>query len=126
MSRPRGGKMDGKVTKGMGRREFVGAAAAALFAGVSITLVGCSEDEPTAPAKGDVAGTINGNHGHSVTITKVQIEAGAGVTLTLSGGGHPHNITLTAEQVALVKSGAGVHDGVTTSTNGHTHSVMFM
>lgn len=115
-------------SEGMGRREFIGAAAAALFAGAVITVTGCSEDEATGPAKdGSVSATIENNHGHSVTITKAQIDAGSGVTLTLSGGGHTHTVTLTAEQVALIKSGAGVHTGlVSSSTDGHAHNLMFM
>lgn len=120
--------MERSQNEGMGRREFIGAAAAALFAGVVITVTGCSEDDPAGPAAdGSVSGTIANNHGHSVTLTKAQIDAGAAVTLTFSGGGHTHTVSLTAEQVALVKSGAGVHTGLASSTtNDHSHGVMFM
>jgi hypothetical protein len=115
-------------SEGMGRREFIGAAASALFAGVVITVTGCSEDDPAGPAKdGSVSGTIANNHGHSVTITKAQIDAGGEVTLTFTGGAHSHTVTLAPAQVAMIKSGAGVHsDCVSTTTEGHSHNLMFM
>jgi hypothetical protein len=113
--------------QGMARRTFIGAAAAALFAGVSLTLFGCGEDDATGPGDGSVAGVIGENHGHSVSISKAQIDEGAGVTLDLTtGNGHTHQVILTTDQVALIKSGAGVHNAVTTTTNSHTHTVMFM
>jgi hypothetical protein len=119
--------MERSQTEGMGRREFIGAAAAALFAGVVITMTGCSEDDPAGPAgDGSVAGTIANNHGHSVRITKAEIEAGGAIKLTFTGGDHTHTVDLTAEDVAKIKSGAGVHDAVSSTTNGHSHGIMFM
>ena len=114
----------------MDRRAFLAAAgAAATWAGITVTLSSCSEngnpvgDGGDTPGDGDVAGSISGNHGHSVKITAAQLEAGGAVTLTLSGP-HTHQVSLTADQVGQIASGQTV---MATSTNddGHTHGVTF-
>ncbi len=109
------------------RREFVGAAATAFLTGLAITVVGCGEDEPTAPAggSGDIAGSISGNHGHIAVITKAQLDASGGVTLDIAASaGHAHTVTLTADQIATIKTGTHV-EVVSTATNSHTHTVGF-
>lgn len=121
--------MDEAGINGMGRREFIGAAAAALFAGVAITLTGCDEeDKATTPTDGSKAGDVNtvSGHRHSVTITKAQLDAAAAVTLTLStDSGHNHTVSLTADQVTALKGGTMIN--VASSENsGHTHTVHFM
>jgi hypothetical protein len=121
--------MESSQTGTMGRREFIGAAAAALFAGVVITVTGCSEDDTTGPGDGGKTGTVEktNDHSHSVSITKAQIDAGGAVTLTLTGSGHTHALNLTSADVAAIKSGAGVHSKPSEdSGNGHTHLVHFM
>lgn len=121
--------METAGTNGMGRREFIGAAAAALFAGVAITITGCDEeDKPTTPSDGSKAGDVQeaGGHKHSVTVTKVQLDAGNAVTLTLTGNGHEHTVDLTADQVKGLKAGTAHLTLASSSTNGHTHTVHFM
>jgi hypothetical protein len=121
--------MGSSQTEGMGRREFIGAAAAALFAGVVITMTGCDKDDATGPGDGGKAGLVEktNGHNHDVKITKAQIDAGGAVTLTLTGNGHTHDLKLTAEEVANIKSGAGVHNKPSEdSGTGHTHLVHFM
>ena len=59
--------METQIKKELNRREFIGAAAAALFAGIAVTLVGCDDgtlgatdtnvNEPGAPILPDAPGT---------------------------------------------------------------------
>lgn len=125
-------------TKPMGRREFIGAAAAALFAGVIIQVTGCTTDDnktQTAPPKlnpGDLAGTISDNHAdgpHAAIIAKAQLDAGGAVTLDIQGqANHTHSVSFTADEMSQIKSGLMV---MKTSASGgvgaytHTHVVMF-
>jgi hypothetical protein len=116
---------------GFGRREFIGAAAAALFAGVVIQITGCSKDSGTGSegGAGDAVGSISGNHPtpHSAVVTKAKIDAGGDVTLDIQGAAsHSHTISLTAADMATLKAKGHV---MLTSTEGgsdpHTHVVMF-
>ena len=121
--------------KSSGRRAFLGAAAAALFAGISVTLLGCDDDKGTgAPAanSGDMTGQFltggnaAANHGHAAVITKAQLQAGGAVTLDIRGSsGHTHSISLTAEEMASLKAGSMVNKD-SSSEPGHFHTVMFM
>lgn len=109
------------------RREFLGTAAAALFTGIAITVTGCGEESSTGPGAnaGDIAGSISGNHGHSAVITKAQLDAGGGVTLDITGSaGHAHTVTLSADQIATIKTGTHV-EVPSSTTNTHTHTVGF-
>lgn len=110
------------------RREFLGAAAAALFAGVAIAILGCNEDKGSGPEPepGDISGAISGNHGHSAIVTKAQIDAGGAVTLHIQGGaGHDHTVSLTAEDMAALKTSGGSVTKTSSTTNSHSHSVKF-
>lgn len=134
-----GGKGNGEMTgdvltnAGQGRRLFIGAAAAALFAGVAIQITGCSTDDKEEPAaSGDKTGIVLGNHPapHKAVITKAQFDAGGGVTLDIQGASdHTHTVVFTAEQVATIKSGQHAMTSSTTFTppggTGHAHEVMF-
>jgi hypothetical protein len=54
--------METKGRSGFGRREFIGAAAAALFAGVVVQITGCGGTDDggnQAPQNGDVTGAIS-------------------------------------------------------------------
>jgi hypothetical protein len=109
------------------RRDFLGAAAATLFAGIAITLTGCDSKSTTAPATetGDVTGAISGNHGHSAVVTKAQINAGGSVTLDIMGSaGHTHTVTLSADEMVSIKAVAKVIK-TTSTTNSHEHSITF-
>ncbi|MEO7424174.1 MAG: hypothetical protein ABI036_03240 [Fibrobacteria bacterium] len=116
---------------GFGRREFIGAAAAALFAGVVIQITGCSKDSGTGSdgGAGDAVGSIDDNHPapHSAVVTKVQIDAGGGVTLDIQGAAnHSHTLSLSTTDMATLK--AKGHVMLTSSEGGaspHTHMVMF-
>jgi hypothetical protein len=114
---------------GLGRREFIGAAAAALFAGVVVQIVGCDDstssggDLPAGAVAAQVS-TVNG-HTHSGYITKAMLDANADAVITVSGAGHSHDVNLTAAQVAEIKAGQHVMGIDTTVTNNHKHGVMF-
>jgi hypothetical protein len=117
--------MEIKEKTGIGRREFIGTAAAALFAGVLIQVTGCSSDDSVSVQEGDVAGSVSDNHGHSAVITKASIDAGGTLTLDIKGSaGHTHTLTLTAEDMAKIKAKTHVMNSSSTS-GGHAHSVMF-
>lgn len=123
--------------KEVGRREFLGAAAAALFAGISITVLGCNDDKGTGSGvePGDMAGDVSDNHPapHKVVLKKAQIDAGGAVTLHIQGAsGHDHTVSLTADHMIELKKPGGMVT-VTSSTTviagtseGHAHDVMFM
>ncbi len=117
---------------GFGRREFIGSAAAALFAGVVITVTGCNSTDSGSDSSlnpGDAAGTISGNHpkAHRAIVTKAQIDAGGDVSLDIQGAAdHNHTLSLTAADMVTLKAKGQVmatsSDG---STDSHNHMVMF-
>lgn len=121
---------------GRGRRTFIGAAAAALFAGVAIQITGCSTDDKgdagNPSASGDKSGVVTGNHPapHKAVITKAQLDADGSVTLDIQGDSdHTHSVTFNADQVATIKSGGHAMTSSTVHTPpggiGHAHQVMF-
>jgi hypothetical protein len=121
--------MENRIQSGTSRRVFLGAAAAALFAGVSITLLGCGDDSGTGPTAeaGDIIGEISGNHGHKAIIKKAQFDAGGAVTLDIQGSaGHNHTISLTADDMAELKKAGGMVTKDSSTTSDHHHQVMFM
>jgi hypothetical protein len=118
-------------TGGLGRREFLGAAAAALFAGVVIQITGCTDGNPASSqgGSGDITGTIDENHPapHKAVITKAVLDAGGAVDLDIQGSAnHSHTVSLTADQVAQIKAKLMVM--LNCSSGGspsHVHMVMF-
>jgi hypothetical protein len=121
-----------RPSNGLGRREFLGAAAAALFAGVVIQITGCSSDDNPASSQGgngDVTGFISENHPspHKAVITKAMVDAGGAIDLDITGSaGHSHTVSLTADQMALIKSKLHVMlDSSAGGSDSHKHMVMF-
>jgi hypothetical protein len=128
------GSNDGLTRAGQGRRTFIGAAAAALFAGVVIQITGCSTEDDTGNpgAGGAKTGAVLSNHPapHKAVITKAQLDAGGGLTLDIQGSSdHSHSLTLSADQVTTIKGGGHVMIDSTSTTppggTAHAHSVMF-
>jgi hypothetical protein len=109
----------------MGRREFTTQSLLALLAGVTVTISGCGDDEPTSPTATDKMGTISNNHGHAATITAAQQTAGGAVVLEIQGSGtHNHQVSLTAAEVVQIRNGQQVST-TSTTTNSHQHTVTF-
>lgn len=111
---------------GFGRRQFIGAAAAALLAGVVIQITGCSTDdkEDTGGVKTAV---VSSNHAapHKAIITKAQLDAGGGLTLDIKGSSdHAHTVVFSAEQVLAIKAGTHIMK-LSSEDFSHTHQVMF-
>jgi hypothetical protein len=122
--------MENRIKTSPGRREFLGAAAAALFAGITITLVGCGDDDAGTGATaetGDLIGSISDNHGHKAILKKATFEAGGAVTLDIQGSaGHNHTVSLTADDMAELKKPGGMVTKASSTTDSHNHEVMFM
>lgn len=108
----------------LNRREFIEAAAMALFAGVVIQITGC---DSINDSDGSVSGQISANHGHQAIVTKVQLNEGTGLTLDIQGSSdHNHTVVLTAQDLKDIKAGIQVsrsssHDGF----ENHNHVVTF-
>ena len=81
------------------------------------------EDAGTPPAECDVGATIDGNHGHVVTIPPADVAAGTERTYMIQGTSrHPHSITVSAAQFAMLAGGASVELSSTTNA-GHSHAI---
>jgi hypothetical protein len=110
----------------MNRREFTTQAALLMLGGATITLTGCGGGSPAAssPPLTDKTGTISSNHGHSAVITAAQQGEGGSLDLDLRGtASHTHMLSLTAAEIATIRSGA-VFEKTCTGTS-HTHTVTF-
>lgn len=111
------------------RREFL----EICLTGMAVWIAGCGKQESTStertPTSGGPVATnkvadISSNHGHRAIITSAQISSGQGLTLSIQGGAdHTHSISLTASEVATIRSGGRL--AKTSSANGHTHVVTF-
>jgi hypothetical protein len=113
------------------RREFTSAALMALLSGVTVTVIGCGSDIPTAPTNpNDRSGSVQANHGHTAVIASAALSAGNAVTLDIRGtADHPHTVVLTMVEVGQIAAGQRVSK--TSSTDGslafgtHSHTVVF-
>jgi hypothetical protein len=101
-----------------------------LLGGATITLLGCggggkdATPAPTPTPVGDRSAIIENNHGHEAKITSAQLAAGNALTLNIQATAtHNHTVTLTAEEVVMVRNGTQLIK--LTSTSGHAHSVQF-
>ena len=114
----------------MDRRTFLTQATVlAALSGVSIRLLGCSDDGGGSNGGMDPGGTPNvdgsvsgSGHGHNVTLTGAQIDAGNAVTLTLTGSGHTHSVSLTAQDVMDIGAGTTVTKNINDT---HPHTIVF-
>ncbi len=121
--------MRSNPSNSIGRRTFLRGSLglppliAALFA-ATIT-VSCSDE--SNDSSGDVTGSIDANHGHTVTVTEAQLDAGLAATLTLTtGSGHTHTLDLTAQEVMDIAAGTEVVGiSSTAGTVVHAHDVTF-
>jgi hypothetical protein len=112
-------------SKPFNRREFLGAAAAALFAGIAVQIYGCADSNPSGMGPGDLSGDVSENHGHRAVITKAQLDAGLGATLNIQGDApHTHTVEITGTEMAAIQAGMRVAK-TSSAGDGHTHLVTF-
>ncbi len=125
--------MEKRIEIEMGRRQFLGAAAAALFAGIAVQILGCDSSTGTSgeivAKTGAIAAPSEDNHPvpgqHIATLTQAQVDAGGAMTVHIQGNaGHDHTISLAASDMAAIKAGTTISQ-MSTSTDGHTHTVTF-
>jgi hypothetical protein len=113
----------------MNRREFTVEAALVLLGGATIALSGCAGGATTSPTAStpplaDTAGTISSNHGHAAVIMAAQLGAGGSLDLDIRGtSSHTHVVSLSAAEIASVRSGVQVQKE--SSASPHTHLVTF-
>jgi hypothetical protein len=109
------------------RREFTVEISLAMLAGVTITMSGCGDDEPTTPTPSatDRTGTVSTDQGHSHTgavITAAQFTAGNALTLTLTGAAtHTHNSLVSSRAHANQRGDPSAKD-VLDRQLAHAHS----
>ncbi len=124
-------------SKPIGRREFSLHSALAILSGVAITVSGCASDSPTDPSPSpgpgpdpdpdpdDLEGTVSANHGHEAVITGAELTAGNMLSLDITGtADHPHTVELSEDEVMRIADGDTVAK-VSSSDDGHTHTVTF-
>ena len=83
-------------------------------------------DAPPSMSCATTSSTISANHGHVAMVPAADVMAGVEKSYNIKGGSaHPHMITITAAQFAMIKAGTPV---TVTSSNdaGHTHNVTVM
>lgn len=78
---------------------------------------------PATCGRGAAAISISANHGHSLTVPKADITAAATKTYSIQGtSSHAHQVTITAAQFALLKSGQ-TFTVTSSSVFSHVHTV---
>ena len=108
------------------RREFTVEWALAILSAATIT-ISCSSDDPgTGPSNsGDRTGTISANHGHVAIVTATQLNSQNAIPVDIRGNAtHPHLIELTVSQLQSI-SGGGRVSVVSSTDDGHSHTVTF-
>ncbi len=111
----------------MNRREFTVEAALLLLGGATMTISACGgggSPAASTPPLADATGSISSNHGHAAIVTAAQQSAGGGLDLDMHGtASHTHTLSLSAGEVAAIRSGARVDKDCTGGS--HTHTVTF-
>jgi len=112
------------------RREFTLAWALAVLGAATITISGCDDGSAgTSPSPslqpGDKDGSVSANHGHVAIVRAAQISAGNAVAVDIRGQAtHPHLIELTGSQLTTISNGGRV-SVVSSTDDGHSHTVSF-
>jgi hypothetical protein len=112
------------------RREFLGVAAKALFAGILIQVTGCGSDYTTSSGSNAGAGDKQGVvgppiQGHEAIIRKAVLDAGGELDLHIQGSAtHDHVVSLSADDMAAITAGTQVAKQ-SSETNSHSHTVTF-
>jgi hypothetical protein len=114
------------------RREFTLESALAILSAATITITACDGDDdnnnPTTsptPQAGTRTGTVSANHGHTAQVTAAQITAANTISVDIRGNAtHPHTIQLTGAQLTTIGANGQV-SVVSTTDDGHNHTVTF-
>jgi hypothetical protein len=110
------------------RREFTLEWALAVLGAATITITGCDGgDMGTSPSlqAGDKEGSVSANHGHIAIVRASQISAASAVAVDIRGQAtHPHLIELTGSQLTTISTGGRV-SVVSSTDDGHSHTVTF-
>lgn len=66
---------------------------------------------------------IGSNHGHEMTVEPVDLESTSSKMYDITGGAdHPHTVTITVAQFAMLKRDGSITISSTTNS-GHSHSI---
>jgi hypothetical protein len=109
------------------RREFTLEWALAVLGAATITIsCGGSDDPTTTPTNpGDEVGSISANHGHIAIVQSAQLTSPTTITVDIRGNAtHPHLIELSSSQLAMMSDNGRV-SVVSTTDEGHNHTVTF-
>lgn len=110
------------------RREFTLGWALAVLGAATITISGCDDGGMgTSPSlqSGDEEGSVSANHGHVAIVRATQIAAANAVAVDIRGQAtHPHLIELTGSQLTAISNGGRV-SVVSSTDDGHSHTVTF-
>jgi hypothetical protein len=107
----------------------------ALLGGATVAIAACGTSGPVDPtdsssmgsttSNGSKVGGISENHRHTAIITAGQLDAGGALLLDITGtSDHPHTVTLSADDVARIRSGERV-SRISSNDDRHTHVVTF-
>lgn len=102
------------------RRGFLG-----LFgASVATIVIGCDDDGGTTPDGCMIMIADNHAHGpHKLVLPDVDVQAAAAMTYDITGvSTHSHNLTISADQMAMLKT-HGTVMVTSTESEDHTHVV---
>jgi hypothetical protein len=111
----------------MTRRAFTVESALAILGAATITIsCGGSDSMPTTPTNpGDEVGSISANHGHIAIVEAVRLTSPTAISVDIRGNAtHPHLIELTSSQLAMISDNGRV-SVVSTTDEGHNHTVTF-
>ena len=109
------------------RREFTLGWALAVLGAATITISCSSDNNPTTTPSnpGDEVGSISANHGHIAIVHAAQLTSPTAITVDIRGNAtHPHLIELSSSQVAMISDNGRV-SVVSTTDDGHNHTVTF-
>ena len=109
------------------RREFTLESALAILSAATISISCGGDDNPTTTPtnSGDEVGSISANHGHIAIVQSAQLTSPTTITVDIRGNAtHPHLIELSSSQLAMMSDNGRV-SVVSTTDEGHNHTVTF-
>lgn len=124
----------------MNRKTFIQKSLGAMLVGIPIlSIAACSSDSTDGPnnipdpdpsgesdclQSGAVAGSISGNHGHTLTVSSQDVQSGTARTYSIQGSsGHNHDIMISANDFTSLQNNQSI-EVTSTTDDGHTHAVV--